>query len=214
MLEPAVDTPMKCSRSVTRAYSLAVSAYDPTVLPPGLPVPEDDGAAAHLPGTVVPSVSLVAADGDVVDVAELAQELTILYCYPRTGLPGHELSPLWDQTPGARGCTPQSLGFREAHVELTALGARVVGLSSQTVEEQHEFATRVGLPYAVLSDPELRLADALGLPTFEFAGVRLYKRIALVLEGGRVAHAFYPVFPPNENAAEVTRWLRDRPATA
>jgi peroxiredoxin len=189
-----------------------VSTYDPTVLPAGLPVPEDDGAAAHLPGTVVPSVTLVSGDGDAVDLAELAQELTVLYCYPRTGVPGHPLPPLWDKTPGARGCTPQSLGFREAYDELAVLGARVVGLSAQTVEEQHEFANRVGLPYPVLSDPELRLADALDLPTFEFEGARLYKRITLVLEGGRVAHAFYPVFPPNENAAEVTRWLRDRRA--
>jgi peroxiredoxin len=190
-----------------------VSGYDPTVLPPDLPVPEDDGAADHLPGTVVPSVKLISTGGRV-DVAELAQELTVLYCYPRTGQPGEAPSPLWDLTPGARGCTPQSLGFREAHEELTRLGARVYGLSAQTPEAQHEFAARAGLPYPVLSDPQLRLAAALGLPTFEFEGARLYKRITLVLEGGRIAHVFYPVFPPNENAAEVTRWLRDRRAAS
>lgn len=186
-----------------------MSGYDPTVLPANLPVPEDDGAAAHLPGATVPSVRLTSTEGDV-DVAELAEELTVLYCYPRTGVPGEEPSPVWDRTPGARGCTPQSLGFRDAHAKLSELGAHVVGLSAQTSEEQREFAARVGLPYPVLSDPELRLADALGLPTFEFEGTRLYKRITLVLEGGRVAHVFYPVFPPNENATEVTRWLRDR----
>jgi peroxiredoxin len=106
----------------------------------------------------------------------------------------------------------QSLGFRAAYGELTSLGARVAGLSAQTLEEQREFAERTELPYPVLSDPELRLAEALGLPTFEFEGARLYKRITLVLERGRVAQAFYPVFPPNENAAEVIRWLRDRRA--
>jgi peroxiredoxin len=191
-----------------------VSTYDPTVLPPDLPAPEDDGAADHLPGKAVPSVELQSTDGPV-DVAELAQELTVLYCYPRTGRPGEPPSPVWDLTPGARGCTPQSLGFRDAHQELTSLGARVFGVSAQPLEDQREFAARVELPYPVLSDPELRLADALGLPTFEFEGARLYKRITLTLEEGRVAHAFYPVFPPNENAAEVTRWLRDRrPASA
>jgi peroxiredoxin len=148
-----------------------MSAYDPTVLPAKLPVPEDDGAAAHLPGTVVPSVELL-----------------------------------------DRRATPQSLGFRDAHSALTSLGARVVGLSAQTVEEQREFAARVDLPYPLLSDPQLHLAGALALPTFDFDGSRLYKRITLVLEHGRVAHAFYPVFPPNENAAEVTRWLGDRRA--
>jgi peroxiredoxin len=188
-----------------------VSTYDPTVLPPGLPVPEDDGAADHLPGALVPSVELDSTDGPV-DVAELAQELTVLYCYPRTGRPGEPPSPEWDLIPGARGCTPESLGFRAAHDELTKLGARVYGLSAQTLEDQREFSSRVELPYPVLSDLALRLADALGLPTFEFEGARLYKRITLVLEDGRVARAFYPVFPPNENAAEVTRWLRARGA--
>lgn len=188
-----------------------MSGYDPTVLPANLPVPEDDGAAAHLAGAVVPSVELSSTEGPV-DVAEFARELTVLYCYPRTGRPGEPSSPAWDLTPGARGCTPQSLGFRDAYAELTRLGARVVGLSAQTLEAQREFASRAALPYPLLSDPELRLADALGLPTFEFEGSRLYKRITLVLEHGRVAHAFYPVFPPDENAAEVTQWLRDRRA--
>jgi peroxiredoxin len=188
-----------------------VSTYDPTVLPAGLPVPEDDGAAAHLPGSVVPSLELDSTEGRV-DLAELAHELAVLYCYPRTGRPGEPPSPDWDLIPGARGCTPHSLGFREAYEELTGLGARVAGLSAQTLEDQREFAARAELPYPVLSDPELRLAEALGLPTFEFEGAHLYKRITLVFERGRVAHAFYPVFPPNENAAEVTRWLRDRRA--
>jgi peroxiredoxin len=188
-----------------------VSEYDPTVLPANLPAPEDDGAAAHLPGTVVPSLELASTYGPL-DVAELAQELAVLYCYPRTGRPGEPPSPEWDLIPGARGCTPHSLGFRAAYEELTSFGARVAGLSAQTLEEQREFAERTELPYPVLSDPELRLAEALGLPTFEFEGARLYKRITLVLERGRVAQAFYPVFPPNENAAEVIRWLRDRRA--
>lgn len=190
-----------------------MSDYDPTVLPANLPVPEDDGAAAQLPGTLVPSLQLASSDGTV-DVAELAQELAVLYCYPRTGRPGEPPPPEWDLIPGARGCTPHSLGFREAYEALTSLGARVAGLSAQPLDEQREFAARAELPYPVLSDPELRLAEALGLPTFEFEGARLYKRITLVLEGGRIARAFYPVFPPNENAAEVTRWLRGRAATA
>jgi peroxiredoxin len=188
-----------------------MSTYDPTVLPAGLPVPEDDGAADHLPGAAVPSVQVDSTERPV-DVAELAQELTVLYCYPRTGRPGEPPSPDWDLTPGARGCTPQSLGFRDAHEELTSLGARVFGVSAQPLEDQREFAARVELPYPVLSDPELRLADALGLPTFEFEGLHLYKRITLVLEEGRVARVFYPVFPPNENATDVTRWLRERAA--
>jgi len=189
-----------------------VSGYDPTVLPPDLPVPQDDGAASHLAGMDVPAIELPSTDGTIVNVGLLAHDLTVLYCYPRAGQPGQPPPPQWDLTPGARGCTPQSLGFRAEHDALRALGARVVGLSVQSVLEQREFAERTGLPYALLSDPALRLADAMRIPTFEFDGVRLYKRITLVLERGRVVHAFYPVFPPNENAAEVRRWLRDRRA--
>ena len=95
--------------------------------------------------------------------------------------------------------------------EIERLGARVHGLSSQSLEDQHEFAERVHLPYAILSDPELQLAAALDLPTFETAGMKLYKRLTLIARDGRIDHVFYPVFPPDRNAADVLAWLeRDR----
>jgi peroxiredoxin len=183
--------------------------YDPTVLPYGLPVPQDDGGADHLTGLVVPSVTLRSTDGDL-DLARLAEELLVLYVYPRTGRPGVEPPPAWDETPGARGCTPQSCGYRDHGAELRELGARVVGVSAQSLDDQREVAERLGLPHPVAADPELRLADELGLPTFEFDGRRLYKRLALVAEVGRIVKVFYPVFPPDENAAEVVAWLRGR----
>ena len=185
-------------------------SYDPTVLPTGLPVPEDDGAADHLTGMTVPSVQLASTQGEL-DLAEQATELLVLYVYPRTGRPGLEPPREWDETPGARGCTPQSCGYRDHGAELRELAARVVGLSAQPLEDQREAAERLGLPHPVVADPELRLADALGLPTFEFEGRRLYKRLALVAEAGRIVKVFYPVFPPDENAAEVLAWLEARP---
>jgi peroxiredoxin len=183
--------------------------YDPTVLPTDLPVPEDDGAADHLAGLEVPSVTLPSTDGDL-DLAGLAAGLLALYVYPRTGRPGVEPPRTWDETPGARGCTPQSCGYRDHGAELRELGARVLGVSAQSLDDQREVAERLGLPHPVVADPELRLAEALGLPTFEFEGRRLYKRLALVAEGGRIVKVFYPVFPPDENAAEVLAWLRER----
>jgi peroxiredoxin len=182
-------------------------SYDPTVLPENLPVPEDDGAADHLPGRLVPPLYLETTEGDL-NLAAAATDLLVLYVYPRTGRPGVEPPAGWDETPGARGCTPQSCGFRDHAAELAELGATVVGLSAQTIDEQREAAERLGLPHAVAADPELRLADALRLPTFEFEGRRLYKRLTLVAGGGRIAKVFYPVFPPDENAAEVYAWLR------
>ena len=183
--------------------------YDPTVLPAGLPVPEDDGAADNLEGRLVPPLYLETTQGDL-NLAAAAAGLLVLYAYPRTGRPGVEPPPGWDETPGARGCTPQSCGYRDWSPEFLELDAAVVGVSAQSLDEQREAVERLGLPHAVAADPELRLADALRLPTFEFDGRRLYKRLALVAEEGRIVKVFYPVFPPDENAAEVLAWLRGR----
>ena len=181
---------------------------DPYTLPADLPAPEDDGAADHLPGTVVPHLELPTTDQRALDLGEAAQQLLVLYVYPRTGRPGEPLPTGWDDIPGARGCTPQACGFRDLHAEIAAAGAHVLGMSAQPVAEQLEFAQRVGLPYALASDPLLTVAGALGLPTFEVDGMTLYKRITLVADGGRIVKAFYPVFPPDRSAQEVLEWLR------
>lgn len=184
-------------------------AFDPYTLPPGLPVPEDDGAADHLPGAAIPELVLESSQ-EPVDLAELCAERAVLYVYPRTGKPGVAPLPGWDDFPGARGCTPQSCAFRDHAAELGGLGARVAGMSAQPLADQIEFAERSHIPYPILSDPELRLRDELGLPTFEIAGHTLYKRLALIAERGVVSHVFYPVFPPDRNAADVVAWLRAR----
>ncbi len=180
---------------------------DPYTLPDDLPVPEDDGAADHLPGAVIPSLVLDSSQGPV-DLAELCAEVGVLYVYPRTGKPGIPSPPGWDEFPGARGCTPQSCAFRDHAAELAELGALVSGLSAQTLDDQVEFAERTHMPYPVIADPELRAAQTLGLPTFEIAGHRLYSRLALVAVRGRVEQVFYPVFPPDRNAGDVLAWLR------
>jgi peroxiredoxin len=180
---------------------------NPYVLPPDLPVPMDDGAADHLEGMTVPPVALPSTSGDQVDLSEAGEGTLVLYLYPRTGRPGEPLPEGWDDIPGARGCTPQSCAFRDHFSELRSLGADVLGLSAQPLAEQVEFAERVGLPYPILSDPELALADALRLPTFEVPGMRLYRRLTLVAREGRIDKVFYPVFPPDRNAADVVAWL-------
>jgi peroxiredoxin len=174
-------------------------------LPEGLPAPVDDGACDHLPGRALPPLPLESSQGPV-DVAEL----DVLFVYPRAGLPGREMVPGWDEIPGARGCTPQACAFRDHHAALVALGMRVAGLSAQTVEDQREFARLRSLPFPVLADPELRLARALGLPTFEAGGLTLYRRVTLVAEHGEIVKVFYPVFPPDRNAVDVLAWLEAR----
>ena len=178
---------------------------DWTFLPQGLPVPEDDGGADHLPGAGLPDLELDSSLGPV-----NVRDFDVVYVYPQAGRPDRPSPPGWDETPGARGCTPQSCAFRDLHGDLRALGVRVAGLSAQTLDDQLEFAERNGMPFPVIADPERRLGSALDLPTFEIAGSTLYKRLTLVAENARVVQVFYPVFPPDANAGDVLRWLRQR----
>jgi peroxiredoxin len=188
-------------------------SQDWSALPADLPVPVDDGAADHLPGTVVPPIALASTDGDPVqvDVVPDGAQRLVLYAYPRTGRPGEvPLAPDWDRIPGARGCTPESCGFRDHAAELRAAGAAVAGLSTQDTDFQREAAQRLRLPFPLLSDADLVLTQALRLPTFEVAGQTLLKRLTLMMRAGVVEHVFYPVFPPDGHAAEVLAWLLSR----
>jgi peroxiredoxin len=178
-------------------------------LPEGLPAPVDDGACDHLLGMTVPDLTLDSSSGPV-DLRELGADLAVLYVYPRTGLPGRPTPDAWNAIPGARGCTPQSCAFRDHAAELADLGARVAGMSTQTLAEQEEFAQREHMPFPVIADPGRLLGAALRLPTFGFEGMELYKRVTLVLANGHVIRFFYPVFPPHRNAGDVVAWLTGR----
>lgn len=186
-----------------------MTARDLTQVPPDLPVPVDDGGARHLHGLALPDLALSATDGSQVNLSRLSGR-TVVYVYPRTGVPGQPSPDGWDAIPGARGCTPQSCGFRDHFADLERLGvARVHGLSTQTTEEQREAAERLHLPFALLSDAGLALTRAIDLPTFTVAGMTLIKRMAWVIDGGVLTKVFYPVFPPDRNAEEVIAWLQE-----
>jgi peroxiredoxin len=208
----------RCSpRSRFRFVAKFDSSYprrsDLHTLPEDLPVPTDDGACDHLPGMVLPSIPLSSTDGKQIDLATLPGQ-TVVYVYPRTGRPGLPASPAWDAIPGARGCTPQSCGFRDHYAELRSLGASAIfGLSTQTTAYQREAVERLHLPFPLLSDSGLVFTRTLRLPTFEFEPYgeelsTLLKRMAFVIRDGRIEKVFYPVFPPNRNAEDVMAWLR------
>ena len=186
---------------------------DPMSLPANLPEPVDDGAADHLLNSRVPDVSLPATDGREISLAAVNGSRVVVYAYPRTGRPGESLLvDDWDLIPGARGCTPETCGFRDHHADLRAAGAEVFGLSTQDTSYQQELVTRLHLPFAILSDAELRLTRAWRLPTFDAAGQTLLRRLTIVIRDGRVEHLWYPVFPPDRHAEEVLGWLRANPA--
>jgi peroxiredoxin len=192
----------------------ANSSFDPASLPPDLPRPVDDGAAAHLTGMAMPPIALASTEGGAyrLDEVPAGYGRLLLYAYPKTGRPGVALPPGWDEIPGARGCTPESCGFRDHAAELAQAGAAVAGVSTQDTGYQKEASKRLRLPFPLLSDSDGRLTEALKLPTFTMEGAALLKRLTLVIRpaadgGATIEHVFYPVFPPGEHAAEILAWL-------
>jgi peroxiredoxin len=172
-----------------------------------IPAPIDDGAAKHLPGSHVVPAALASTDGTRVDLSALPGR-TVVYAYPRTGQPGVDNPDGWDLIPGARGCSPQSCAFRDHFAELKGLGvAHLFGLSTQDTAYQCEAAERLHLPFPLLSDADLRFAQAMHLPLFTTSGLTLLKRLTMVIDDGVVSHVFYPIFPPDRNAEEVLAWL-------
>jgi len=196
---------------------LSVS-HDPSLqplfqLPADLPEPGDDGACAHLLGMSMPPVTLLSTTGRSVNLAKVLGRW-VLFVHPMLGNPATALAPGWDDMPGARGCTLQSCGFRDEHRRLLALTRHVYGMSNQSHGDQCEASERLGLPYQLLSDDNMELQDALQLPTFELNRRVYYKRVTLIVQDGVVAAVFYPVFPPDRNAADVLDWLQSHVPTA
>ncbi|MBF6604934.1 MAG: peroxiredoxin [Chloroflexi bacterium] len=184
-------------------------------LPEGLPVPVDDGACAHLPGTPLPPIGLPATDGSVVRLDEPTVSRTVVFAYPRTGRPNEDPPggmESWNAIPGARGCTPQACAYRDRYAEIVGRGVRVFGLSTQDTAYQREAVKRLHLPYPILSDERLELTRALGLPTFETSGLTLHRRHTLIIRDGRIEHVLYPVFPSDRDAEHVIAWLDAHPA--
>lgn len=182
---------------------------DLSKIPEGLPVPTDDGTCDHLEGTQLPAVTLRTTSDRDLELSNFKSP-TIIFFYPRTGEPLKPAPPDWDLIPGARGCTPQSCGFRDLYRDFQALGYQVFGASSQSSNYQKEFVSRHQIPFEIISDEGFKLTDNLKLPTFTYSGMRLIKRMAWVVNHGTIVKVFYPIFPPNENASRVLDWLRAR----
>lgn len=166
------------------------------------PAPDDDGGAAHLvPGLPLPSIELPSSSGGTVDLSR-RRALAAVFVYPWTGRAGLANPPAWDDIPGAHGSTPQAEGFRDLHGAFAARRVDVFGLSGQDGAHHRELATRLALPYPLLSDADLAFARALALPTFATGGVTYLKRLTLIVADGRIARVLYPVHPPDRSAAE------------
>jgi peroxiredoxin len=177
-------------------------------LPANLPRPTDDGGARHLKGMAMPDLELPSTANRGVNLSKISAPRVVIYAYPMTGRPDRQLPEGWDDIPGARGCTPETCGFRDHHKDLAKLHAEVFGVSTQDTPYQQEMVKRLEVPFEVLSDDHLLLTRALNLPTFTVDGMTLMKRLTLVVKNGRIEHVFYPIFPPDKHAEEVIAWLK------
>ena len=181
---------------------------DLTKLPDDLPVPDDDGACNHLTNFTIPPISLPNQDGNLLRLNRLDTFRIVLYCYPMTGKPDRPLPSNWNSIPGARGCTPQTCGFRDNYDEIVSLNAIPIGVCTQSVDDLKEMVTRLGVTYDVVSDINLRFAKKLTLPTFAIDDKVFLKRTTLIIEKSVIKKFFYPIFPPNIHVNEVIKWLK------
>jgi len=191
---------------------LAMPQTNLNQLPANLPRPKDDGGARHLKGMALPDLELPSTRNRRVNLSTVSAPRIVIYAYPMTGRPDRQLPQGWDDIPGARGCTPETCGFRDHHKDLAKLHAEVFGVSTQDTAYQQEMVTRLEVPFEVLSDEQMTFARALELPTFTVDGMTLLKRLTIVARSGRIEHVFYPVFPPDAHAEEVIAWLKQHPA--
>ena len=176
-------------------------------MPENLPAPQDDGQAAHLEGMGFPELQLTSTSGKFFN---FNHEKLVLYVYPLTGQPDVDLPEGWDEIPGARGCTPQACDFSDHFQQFSNLNTQVFGLSAQKTQYQLELKNRLHLPFDLLSDGGFQLKKTLNLPTFQVGELILYKRLTLIIEQNIIKKVFYPVFPPNQHAAQVLAWLRSQ----
>jgi peroxiredoxin len=191
---------------------LAMPQTNLNQLPANLPRPKDDGGARHLTGMALPDLELPSTQNRRVNLSKVSAPRLVIYAYPMTGRPDRQLPQGWDDIPGARGCTPETCGFRDHHKDLAKLHAEVFGVSTQDTPYQQEMVKRLEVPFEVLSDEQMAFARALKLPTFTVDGMTLLKRLTIVARSGRIEHVFYPVFPPDTHAEEVIAWLKGHPA--
>jgi DNA-binding HxlR family transcriptional regulator/peroxiredoxin len=149
-----------------------------------------------LVGVGVPPVTLAAAKSQLRDPIG-AREWTVVFCYPGAYAASSAYPAGWGEIPGAAGCALEATTFASRIDEFAALGAEVVGVSTQRPQDQAAFAAKAHLRYPLLSDQALRLTAALRLPTFHAGGRDHLKRLTLLVDRGRIIrHVLYPIADP------------------
>lgn len=170
-------------------------------------VPNFSNAAESLAGRRLPNIELLATNMKTINLS-LLDGVSVIYAYPRTSPPDGAAIPGWSEIPGAKGCTPQSCGFRDHFADLREAGAKhVFGISTQTTDYQQEVVSRLHLPFPLISDASLALQRFIGLPVFEAGGMTLLHRVTLIVREGVIEKTFHSITDPAANASDVLDYL-------
>jgi peroxiredoxin len=177
-----------------------------------MPRRRDSATAKLVLGAVLPDME-VNGTGDSTGAWKPPGGHLVIYVYPMIGNLGHPLPKAWDVIPGARGCTPESCAFRDHHPEIAAAEATILGWSSQSTQDQEKAVDRLHLPFSLVSDPDMRLARLLHLPTFTADDTTYHERLTLIVHDRVVEKVFHPICAPAEHPDDVLRWLQMHPPT-
>ena len=147
-------------------------------------------------GTKAPEFTLPDKDGNAVSLADFAGKKVVLYFYPK------------DNTPG---CTRQACAFAGAYEEFKKINAVVIGISKDSVASHQKFAEKHGLPFILLSDPELTAIQAYGV----WQEKKLYGKVSMgvvrstfVIDENGMIEKVMPKVKPDTNAAEILAYLK------
>ena len=171
-------------------------------------IQEDDGASEHLINSKIPNISLPNQEGNPLQLNRMDTFSMVLYFFPMTGRPDRPLPDNWNSIAGAKGCTIQTCTFRDNYDSLISLNAIPIGISTQSINDNKEMTSRLGIPYDVLSDEKLELKNLLNLPIFSINNQDYFKRLTLIIEKSIIKKVFYPIFPINRHIEEVLDWLQ------
>jgi peroxiredoxin len=159
----------------------------------GLPVPE-----IALPWTAYADHHDLLRPAASMSLADLAKrDMLVAYFFPAE-----------DEEDGPSVNTV-SRAYRSSYHEISRLGARIVGISTQAASRQRQIALTELFPQLLLADDELWLAEALWLPTTEVADRYEYEPMTLLVRDGLIAQVIYPIASPRAHIAQVLGWLQE-----
>ena len=148
-------------------------------------------------GTKAPEFTLLDKAGNPVSLSAFAGKRVVLYFYPR------------DNTPG---CTRQACAFARTYEEFKKLNVVVIGVSKDSVVSHQKFAEKHGLPFILLSDPELTAIQAYGVwqEKKNYGKVSMgVVRSTFVIDENGVIEKVMPKVRPDTNAADILTYLKE-----